>query len=111
VKRVFVLTLVVLFGVAVSARAQGLPASSFKTPTAAATTPAAVGIFGKASIDRAVATTVGTVPTPPRAGRSFWKGPWPWVIGGAIAAAAIIVASNSSSNNGTGGGIYKVPGR
>jgi len=109
VKRVFILTLVVLFGVVVSAQAQGLPPVSFIKSTAAAT-PASAGIFGKASIDRAVAKTTGAaVPAPPRAGKSFWKGPWPWVIIGGVAAAAIIVAVNSGSNDGTGGGIYKRP--
>jgi hypothetical protein len=111
VKRVFILTLVVLFGVAVSAQAQGRLVLS-PTTSAAAASPASAGIFGKASIDRAVAKTVGAaVPAPPRAGKSFWKGPWPWVIGGGIAAAAIIVATQSGSNNGTGGGIYKAPVR
>jgi hypothetical protein len=35
----------------------------------------------------------------PRSNKSFWKGPWPWVIGGAVVVLALVFAGNS---NGTG---------
>jgi len=69
---------------------------------------ASSNIFGKASIEKAITLdkTISAVRTPapkvPRGGKNFFKTPWPYIIGGAIAA-GIIIAVNSG-NNGTSSG-------
>ena len=72
-------------------------------------------VFDKASIEKAVAAnkamsplkTIAAARTPaplaPRAGKNFFKTPWPYIIGGAIAA-GIIIAVNSGSSSSTGNG-------
>ncbi|HEX5070266.1 MAG TPA: hypothetical protein VFV78_08615 [Vicinamibacterales bacterium] len=56
-------------------------------------------MFSQASLEHAVSKSVGTLPNTPRASKSFWKGPWPWVIG---AAAAVLIVVAASGSNGTG---------
>jgi len=101
--RIFVIALALVFVVATSAHAQGRPASSTSTP-ATSSSPVVGGIFGKASIDSAVSKTIGATTVVPRANKSFWRGPWPWVIG--VAAVVLVVVFASGSNSSTGTGIY-----
>jgi hypothetical protein len=75
---------------------------------------ASSNMFGKASIEKVIApdktmaagTAIAGVGTPapkvPRSGKNFFKTPWPYIIGGAIAA-GIIIAVNSGNNSSTGG--------
>ena len=90
----------VLFG-SVSAHAQTrtASASSSSTTPAATTSPVVGGIFSKSSIEHVVAKTMGSSTVVPRSNKSFWKGLWPWVIGGAVVVLALVFAGNS---NGTG---------
>jgi hypothetical protein len=71
-------------------------------------------MFGKASLEkiiapdnstaavRAIAVVRTPAPKVPRSGKNFFKTPWPYIIGGAIAA-GIIIAVNSGNNSSTGG--------
>jgi len=92
--RVIAAVVAFMFVTAVSAHAQEPRASS--------------NIFGKASIEKVITLdkTITAVRTPapkvPRAGKNFFKTPWPYIIGGAIAA-GIIIAVNSGNNSATGG--------
>jgi len=99
VVRISVIALVLVFIAAASPYAQGRPDAK-KTP-ATSTSPAVGGIFGKASIDSAVAKSIAVAPPIPRANKSFWKGPWPWVI--SIAAVVLIVAFAGGGSSSTGG--------
>jgi len=58
-------------------------------------------IFSKASIEAAVAKTIGTTALVPRANKSFWKGPWPWVLGAAAVVLVVVFAHGSSSGTGS----------
>jgi hypothetical protein len=86
-----------MFIVAASPHAQGRPDGS-KTTSATSTSAAVGGVFGKASIQSAVAKTIGVVPPVPRAKRSFWHGPWPWIIG--VTAVVLVVAFAGGSPGG-----------
>jgi len=87
--RASVIVVILMFIVAASPHAQGRPDAS-KTTTATATSPSVDGVFGKASIQSAVSKTIGVVPPVPRAKRSFWHSPWPWIIG--VTAVVLVVA-------------------
>lgn len=101
--RVFVLAVVFLIAVAATASAQQ------PQPTNTSVTPS-TNVFSKTAIDRVVARTISATPTTavapakaapvPRMSKSFWKTPWPYIIGGA--AAAILIIALNSGNNGSG---------
>ena len=90
------------------------PASS-ASPVKVTPAMPATAIFSKESIQKAIVfnpkMTVTALPAPapapraPRSFKSFFKTPWPYIIGGAVAA-GIIIAMNSGNDNGTGSGIY-----
>jgi hypothetical protein len=99
VVRVSVVVLILMFMVAASPHAQGRPDVSKTTP-ATSSSPAVGGMFSKASIESAVAKIMGTIASVPRANRSFWKTPWPWIIGVAAVVLVVIFAGGSSSSTG-----------
>jgi hypothetical protein len=102
----------VVLAIAVAAPAAAQQPQNSNAPVA--TSSNGTSVFSKASIDRAVASTVNAAPnatksaTPAAAKRlqkkSFWKTPWPYVIAGA--AAAGIWAAVYYSGDGTNGGPY-----
>lgn len=98
--RVSVIAFALVFIVAASAHAQTRPDATKTTP-ATSTSPAVGGIFSKASIDSAAAKSLAVAPAVPRANKSFWKSPWPWVIG--VAAVVLIVAFAGGGSSSTGG--------
>ena len=100
--RISVIALALVFVVATSAFAQGRPASSTASPSTNSS-PAASSIFSKASIVSAVSKTIGTTTVVPRANKSFWKTPWPYII--AVAAVALVFAFAGGTNSTYGGGI------
>ena len=105
----------VVLAIAVAAPAAAQQAQNSNAPVAA-TSSNGTSVFSKASIDRAVASTVNAAPnatknaTPASAAKrqnqkkSFWKTPWPYVIAGA--AAAGIWAAFYYGGDGTSGGPY-----
>jgi hypothetical protein len=103
--RIAGLTVMFLFVVTASAFAQEpQPASNAPGTTAETTVSPSQGtaspsLFGKASIERAVARSGARVPVQTK--KPFFKTPWPYVIiGAAVAVVAIVLASGSSSSNG-----------
>jgi hypothetical protein len=92
--RVIAAAVALMFVTAIGAHAQEPRASS--------------NIFGKASIEKVITLdkTISAVRTPapkvPRGGKNFFKTPWPYIIGGAIAAGIIIAVNSGSSSTGNG---------
>jgi hypothetical protein len=102
VVRVSVIALMLVFIVAASAHAQGRPDTSKTTP-ATSTSPAVGGMFSKASIQSAVAKSIGVATPVPRANKSFWRSPWPYVIG---VAAVVLIVAFAGGGSSSGMGIY-----
>jgi len=102
-KRIAGLTVVFLFIVTASAFAQEPQHSSNAPAAAPATTvsqpPArpSPGLFGKASIERAVARAGAPVRSQ-NGKKPFFKTPWPYVIIGAVAVVVAIALSGGSSS-------------
>lgn len=92
-KRIVALAAMFLFAIAVTARAQELKAP-VKTSAPAAAKSA--GMFGKASIDKAVTGVAKAAPAPRMPSRKFWRGPWPYIIAAGIVAGLILAFGGSS---------------
>ena len=100
--RIVVLTVALLFLVTASAFAQepqpasNAPAATIATTVSQAPASPSPSLFGKASIERAVART--GVPVVPQNKKPFFKTPWPYVIIGAVVVVVAIALSGGSSS-------------
>ena len=108
-KRVILMAVACLFATVVAAQAQERQDPS-KTPSATAAVRAST-LFSKASIEKSVAVRAAVArsfatpaPPVPRTSKPFFKTPWPYIIGAAVAVGVVVAVNHSGSSNGTGTG-------